>query len=903
MKNYLSKSIALFFTLCISGGLLAQNPAAKEKSLVKIDWLQPGKEYYSENFSVAFLRFKGAVYGEHFIPLYTDKIKVNSSTTSVQAEMSDETYSPLEETSLIENFKAKIKSSIEVTAKVSYERKIPYAVVSFSPIRKNPFTGTYEKLISFHISIHESSDGRMAKALPSYTNTSVLASGKWFKVGIAKSGVYKMDRSFLKSLGMNPSQIDPRNLRVYGSGGGQLPFANNVPRNDDLVENAIYVSGESDGHFDTDDFILFYAKEQLRWEYNPADSLFHHEDNYYADTTYYFITADLGTGIRIATVNSTSVPATNYVGTFNDHFLHEVDLYNCVKSGKEWYGESYDAMNNTRDFLFTIPNLVTSKPVCVRSALLSHSVSPAAPCSFNIYGNSVPVGNQYIESQPDLYYAPCAKEVTSDVCFNASGSPVTVRYVYNSTAASSQGWMDYIEVNAMRQLAIYNSQMEFRNAPCIGSGNVSEFTLAGASTQCVIWDVTDPVNVKKQGGTLNGSNFVFRIPTDSLHEFIAFNGGIFLTPVSFGAVDNQNLHGIASADLVIVTAPEFLTQAQRLGDHHQSHDTMSVAVVTTTQVYNEFSSGAQDVSAIRDFMKMLYDRNLSTTHLPKYLLLFGDASYDNKHRIYLNTDYVVSFQSDNSLDPTSSFMADDFFGFLDTTEGNWADGDVFALLDIGIGRVPVKSPQEATEAVDKIINYATNGINSGNTVGCNNGSTGFGEWRNIVTFIADDEDGNTHFNQAEALANRVDTVYPVYNIDKIYLDAYVQETTPGGNRYPTAEAAFVQRVQRGNLIDTYIGHGGEVGLAHERVLSIDDINSWTNYNRLACFLTATCEFTRVDDPARTSAGELIFLNSKGGGIALFTTTRLAFSGSNFTLCQNFFRLDRKSTRLNSSHRT
>jgi len=367
---------------------------------------------------------------------------------------------------------------------------------------------------------------------------------------------------------------------------------------------------------------------------------------------------------------------------------------------------------------------------------------------------------------------------------------------------------------------------------------------------------------------------------------MAFSGNSFLSPQAVGKVDNQNLHGIASAEMVIVTYPGFLQEANRLADHHRNHDSLDVAVVTTDQIYNEFSSGAQDVSAIRDFMRMLYERNLSSGILPRYLLLFGDGSYDNKHRMIGNTNYVVTYQSDNSLDPTSTYISDDYFGFLDTSEGYWPENST-ALLDIGIGRFPVKTLAEAKAVVNKTINYALNG-NNNNLSECDAGNSGFGEWRNVVTFVADDEDSNTHFTQAQQLATKVDTTYKDYNIEKIYLDSYVQTSTVGGERYIGAEDALRNRVQRGTLLLTYIGHGGEVGLAHERVLSVETINNWTNFNRLGAFLTATCEFARVDDPARNSAGELVLLNPNGGGVVLFTTTRLAFSGSNFQLSKKFF---------------
>ena len=230
-------------------------------------------------------------------------------------------------------------------------------------------------------------------------------------------------------------------------------------------------------------------------------------------------------------------------------------------------------------------------------------------------------------------------------------------------------------------------------------------------------------------------------------------------------------------------------------------------------------------------------------------------------------------------------MSDDYFTFLDDAEGDWESST--NLMDLGVGRLPAKTAGEAEAMVDKIIHYATPGTFS-NGVACNAGSSSMGDWRNVVCFVADDEDSNIHMQQTETIDTYVGTNYKNYNIDKVYIDSYKQVATPGGDRYPDAEAAIVQRVQRGALLVNYIGHGGPVGWAEERILGESDINGWTNYNSLPAFMTATCEFTTADDPTITSAGELILLNSRGGGIALFTTCRLAYSQANFELGQHFY---------------
>ncbi len=327
-------------------------------------------------------------------------------------------------------------------------------------------------------------------------------------------------------------------------------------------------------------------------------------------------------------------------------------------------------------------------------------------------------------------------------------------------------------------------------------------------------------------------------------------------------IENQNLHGAGPRDMIIITHPLFREQADRLAAFHEERDNLTVLVTEIGDVYNEFSSGAQDITAIRNFMKLLYD-SAPAGEEPRYLLLFGDASFDYKDRIENNSNYVPTWEDEESLVIVYSIASDDYYGFLDGPGDN--------MLDIGIGRLPVQTVEQAIVAVDKIIHYATNT------------SLTMKDWRNYVCFVADDEDGNLHLRQAEEMAAFIDTNYGVYNIDKIYVDAFPQVSTPGGQRAPDVNKAINSRIDKGSLIMNYTGHGGEVGWGHERFLENSDINSWTNYDHMPIFITATCEFSRYDDPERVSAGEYAYLNPQGGAIAMFTTARATFGGSNFNL--------------------
>ena len=450
---------------------------------------------------------------------------------------------------------------------------------------------------------------------------------------------------------------------------------------------------------------------------------------------------------------------------------------------------------------------------------------------------------------------------------------VDINLRYNKETPSSEAWLDYLTLNVEQQLIFGNKQLPFRNVTSVGSGNTGLFTISQADNQTRVWDITDIYAPRQINATLNGTNLVFKAGTDSLREFIVFNESVVYTPIltgdGVGLVENQNLHGLGPTAMIIICHPEFYEYALMLKQIHQEHNGLSVEVVKNQQVYNEFSSGAPDVSALRNFIKMLYDRAGSEAEMPKYLCLFGDGSYDNRRNTSQNTNFILTYQSENSLSPTQSFVTDDFFGLLDEGEGGHE-----GVLDIGIGRIPVKSKAEAANALQKIRNYLD--ISS------------YGEWRNRICFIADDEDYNTHVAQADELSRIVKNRYPVYTIEKIYLDAFVQQSTSAGQRYPDVNRSLDNLMEKGLLITNYTGHGNERWLAEENILSVDQLIKYRNLNKLTVFMTATCEFSRFDNYSRTTAGEHAFLNPNGAAIALFTTTRLVYASPNFELNKNFY---------------
>ncbi len=871
--------VTLLFSLCILS-VNAQIPNG-ENTDKKISWKPVYENRIPGELTFRSLNFDGATFNEDLIPVFVETLPLPAGAKDLHVELLNIQTEPLSDQELVYH-PEKITSNFKVSSQIVSRRKSSSVSISIVPIRRNG--AGFEKLVSFNLSTTPVS-GTLARSTPRlHTRTSVLSSGTWYKMGVVQNGVHKISYQQLKDMGMDVDNIDPRTLRLYGNGGGQLPYANYVPRYDDLQENSIQVVGENDGIFNNTDYILFYGSDQTTWTLDPSTAKFSHQLNGFSDTTYYFLSTDLGTGKRIQTFNSGS--ANVNVSSFDDRQFHEAELVNLLKSGREWYGENFDNLSNSRTFNFSFPNITTSDTAFIKVSLLGRSMVGTGTNAFRISVGSLPP-----VTQPFSIVGPSAQDHFANPAFYSNyfsplSALIPIGIQFGSADPNGLGWVNFIELNTRRYLDFTGtgSQLEFRDTRSVGFGNVAEFLIRNSNSSTIVWDITDRTNVSARSTSLSGNDLTFTATSDELKEYIAFSNNSFFSPSFTGLVENQNLHSLSNANMIIVTHPSFLSQSNEIAEFHREKDNLSVIVATTEQIFNEFSSGSQDVSAIRDFVKMFYDRAVSAAELPKFLLLMGDASYDNKYRTSGNTNYVTSYQSPGSLNQTQTYMSDDFFALLDDNEGLWTSSEI---VDLSVGRVPVKSISEANAMVRKILIYG-NGQSSSQDPTLANTSSSLGDWRNIATFISDDQDGNVHLRQTDTLANRLRNYNPNLNIEKIYLDAYNQVSTPGGQRYPDAHTAIVDRVQRGSLLVTYTGHGNEVGWAHEHVLEVADINNWSNINRLPAFLTATCEFTRVDDPGRTSAGELVFLNPNGGGICLFTTSRLAFASSNYGLSQKFF---------------
>ncbi|MDW3650882.1 MAG: type IX secretion system sortase PorU [Bacteroidia bacterium] len=724
-----------------------------------------------------------------------------------------------------------------------------------------------------------------------YAANSVLKDGTWYKIALTETGIYKLDADFFSDLGINLSSINPRNIQIYGNGGSILPQSNSAYRHDDLVENAIRVVGEDDGSFSGQDHVLFYGEGPHTYAYNSEAERFQHKFHTYSDTNFYFLRIGETEGKRIEELASLSNPTIlNPASRGMDY--HEVEKENLIKSGRVWLGEKFD-LATSRVFSFYMPDaksggdIRVSLRVSARSDVASSFQVKAKGDTYSTVNLAATnIGNY----QARHYWSRAASLVIPPSAISDDDS-LRIELFYNKGSSSrSEGWLDWFEIDYDKELDAGNSVMYHFSVvdDAMGAGQIADISIANSGSAYQVWNISDPTSVKAQAFTANGNTLSFGASAEGIRNYVAFSTTTH-EPIAAERIDNQDLHGSPLVDYIIITNPAFLSEAERLAQFHNTHYGRSTLVTTVQKIYNEFSSGKQDVTAIRDFIRMFWVRSGGIS--PGFVNMFGDGTYIYKNvnqNINASTNYLPTYQSRDSWDPTSSYTSDDFFVIMEDDEGFWGEasginGDVrfdVNTIDIPIGRLPIENKEQAQIIVDKIIQYATDpdGI-------------GRGEWRSRIMLVADHKEGegNTHVRQANGYSSQINDANACTHLEKIYMDNYEMITTAGVTRFPEGRQALLDGLDKGALIVNYTGHGGEQGWSNSRILENPDLIKMKNVNKLPAVITATCEFGRYDNPEKRSGAEIMTMMEDVGAIALFTTVRLVYSTPNQTLNANFYR--------------
>lgn len=832
-----------------------------------INW-EGTQKLFGANFSIEVPSFneENFVYNDDSI-LFVDQWEAEGEINEASASLENVVYQTISKSEIKDLNVSNIPSVLKFSLINATSRNKRYIHLQVSPIIKTN-TGGFKKIISFQVNYRLGVNFKKSSRLAKQYNVSkgmansVLSEGEWYRFYVDTTGVFKLSKNFLSDLGVNVNSVNPKNIKIYGHGGNMIPYSNSIPYPYDIPENAIKFVGEEDGVFDNGDYILFYAQGPKAYN---AESITH--INCYTDKTYYYINISSGNGKRIGLFAQPDGEANLVIDTFEDYQYHEIDTYNLVSLGRRWFGDKFD-IDNKKEFVFDFPDLVTSEPV--RLNVLVAAASKASS-SMGVGVNGTRVGTLNLSGVSSPTYASGAT-FSDDVNVNSSKISVELDFD-NKGNPSNVGYLDYISVEASRQLNFSNEQFQFKNSTVISSSGIGEYRISNTAKLEEVWDVTDIYNVSSVQNTDENSSFSFKSALGSLKTYVALSSADYYKPSldSKTTIANQNIKGtifsdsqgnFQDVDYIIVSPNNILNQAERLAEINRKQYGLNVKVLGLDEIYNEFSSGNQDVGAIRNMVRYVYDNASSPENQLKYLCLFGDGSYDYKDRIPNNTNIVPSWYSYNSFNLATSFVSDDFYGMMDENEGNMASSD---KLDIAVGRILADTPQRAKEMVDKIESYYI--------------KEAFGSWRNNFVVVSDDVDKDWEGilqGTTDEVGNLVNDKKPFINVVKIHSDSFKQETSAGGERYPTVNTEIANAVDKGALVLNYFGHGGEDGLAEERILIKPDINGFKNVCKLNCFVTVTCEFTRFDNPFRQTAGEFTYWNKETGAIGLITTTRQIF---------------------------
>jgi hypothetical protein len=808
--------------------------------------------------------YEAETYTPDGLPVLTYLLPANKHQISINlTNQSTRNLTP-SEASFISNLTIK---PLAFEKKLIFSKKQAQWLITVIPLTIDSITKEVIKITSFTIETKELSELNPSyienSITKDYASQSVLKDGDWYKIAIDTSTIYKIDYQDMVNYGIDPSTIEVEKIRLFGNGGLSLPESLSLEREDDLQELAIKIIGGEDGTFDEGDYILFYAT-------GPEDAVFHkagfytYKKNIYTDQSYYFLNFNQEIGLRISeSEKNYSLPEDTINST--PYFVHyEKDIVNLLASGKNWYEPSLK-LNEKKEIHFSLKEAVLSAPIRIDYRLAINSKSNGR-MAFDIneqYGDT-----NIIFDKPNMF--SIAVPYDNHFSFTSDTPELFTRFYFLHNNTNSKIWFDHTTLNYCRNLSLSADLQAITFIDTAYNNPKQSYFLLQTEGITEIWDISDKQQALHITTEQSGDKLSFTYTISGLNKFIAFHPDLELPhPEFIHHIDNQNIHGLSTSDIVIVSPEAFLPEANRLAELHYTIDGLTSIVLTDEAVYNEFSSGKPTPVAIRNMMKFLYDKN--ETGYPRYLILFGDGTYDYKGIISKPVNEIPPFETAQSLSTTESISIEDFFGCLDNNEGDDGSG----VLDIAVGRFIVSTPQQAKEMVDKVEQYM-------------NYSEENGDWQRKICFIADDEDSNMFLTQADTLSKRLQNENPDLETQKIYFDSYLQIPTPKGDRYPDVNEAISKLMDEGAVIIDYIGHGSEKGWGEEQVLTLGEINSWTN-ERYPLFITATCEFSKFDDVDKISAGEITYLHPHGGAIAMITTFRLAWAGANHTMNKKFFR--------------
>lgn len=714
------------------------------------------------------------------------------------------------------------------------------------------------------------------------TAQSVFSDYNTIKIATTQEGIYKIDLAFFAKAGLDASNINPHKIQIYGMPGGEIPQANSIDYPFSPQALSIFKQADADEQLEDNEFILFYADLAKNISFNANIEQFEYATNAYADSLFYYVVIDSNEPQHIIPSSQQVVSgAALSLDWHHNLYWHERDLVNVFNSGRQWFGESF-LSEKTQSFSFDLENtLKSSEQIFLVNGFLGQANGEASVASalnnFDLNDeNFTPISEMFFPAG----YPPFGDYVTSTASLSATvlnnAENLTIDISLKAVGgANSAGYLDYIFVQVPEENRFEGEQLILRNVN-YELNSAFKVMVANAGNS-FIWNVTNVIEPEQIPHNVGTFNFE-RSPSDSQTKFVVFEPLNTFEPVFIEQINSFNLQQSANTDFIIISHPKFLKAARRLADHRSAHSGFSVNLVNLNDVFNEYGSGRKDVSGIRNYIKDIYQRSSGKL---KYVLLMGAASYDYKDRINNNSNYVPIYQSRSSINPLSTYASDDFYAFMDENEGYWEEtNDNMDEMDLGVGRIPAKTIEEADNIVDKIIKYDSD-------------PALLGKWRNELYFVADDEDNpngriNQFYGESEELVDYIVGNFDYFNINKLFVGSFEQEVFASTQRSPAMQDAMNKMMDKGALIVNYIGHGAEETWTNEAILTSNMIGKWSNSNHFPLFVTATCEFGRHDNPTIESGAQKLLLKKNAGAIGLLTTARPVFAISNLKLSKAFY---------------
>ncbi len=643
---------------------------------------------------------------------------------------------------------------------------------------------------------------------------SVLSAGRWWKMAAEGEGIHRVTTREVSAL----EGVSIDSVGVYGGSGGMLSQYNRLTPTKDLQPVAVdIVDHNGNGRFDSDDELLFYGEGAGGWSYDATRGWWRYAHHAYATENYYYLTTTARNGRRIATASA--VAATTETNSYTAVAHVDNELNNIFATGQRWVGEKFSTGLSSRNFTLTLPGN-SDGAVRLRYAVASRSTATST-FTMSTTGHS-----------QTLYITPHAVCDSVSTLLSTPSTHFTFTLNYTPGESTGVGYLDYIEASAHAPLTFGGGQLTVRNDQHLGGA--ARYRVSGTTAGLRVWEVSRAGEEREM--VLNDG--VWCDSTTEARRYVLFDGSQYLTPQHIMPIENQNLHGSDAAELVVVCTPTLLEQGRRVATLHELFDGISTLTVTDEEVYNEFSSGKQDPMAVRALL-----RHLKSVHgdmPPRYLLLMGKGTYDNRNILGGTIPTVVTYETAYSFDEDGqSYASDDMMGYL----GENGYGYTGEALEVSVGRLPAKSVEEATLLVDKVEGYLTKRDWTDENER--------GDWRNYVALLADDADPGKPYDTAfvhssEVVARYVNNRFPELNVEKLYADSYHQSSGAIGSYYPDLNNALRKRINKGCLLLNYIGHGSTAYIGTERYLSFSDIDAFTNIDRLPLFVTSTCSYGRYD---------------------------------------------------------